>query len=90
MKLGGFADLQGTPTGVAAVCIGGHRQLACVLRWQEMFASSQTCFILQIRAHVAEAKPCLLLGRVMVAPAASLGHLLHQDGSLLFSTHTSL
>lgn len=61
-----------------------------VLRWQEVFASSQTCFILQIRVHEADTKPCLVLGRVMGTLAASLKHLLHQDGSLFLNTHTSL
>lgn len=36
-----------------------------------MFGSSQACSILQIRDHAAEAKPCLNLGRVMVATSCT-------------------
>lgn len=87
-KLGGFAELQNRRAGVAAVQIGGHGLLLlCVLRWQEMFASPQSCSILWMTVHEAKAKPSLGWGRVMVAPAASLNHLLHQDVSVL-STHT--
>lgn len=55
----------------------GHRLLLLhLLRWQGMFASPQGCSILWIIVHAAKAKPSLVLGRFMVAPAASLSHLL--------------
>lgn len=55
----------------AAVSTEGQRLLAHVLRLQEMFGSSQACSILQIRDHAAEAKPCLHLGRVLVATSCT-------------------
>lgn len=45
LKLGGFADLQETHTGIPRVSSEGHRP---VLRWQEMPATSQACFITHI------------------------------------------
>lgn len=56
-----------------------------VQRWPEVFASPHGCSIPRITVHAAKAKPSLVLGRVMVSPAASLSPLLHQDVS--FYTH---
>lgn len=82
-KLGGFVGLQNRRAGVAAVCMGPQ---AVAVACAEVAGGS--CKLRRlITVHAAKAKPSLVVGRVMVASAASLSHLLHQDASVL-STHT--